>query len=203
MELPPADLDKVVAKTEGYSGSDMRNFIQEACQAPVRGAYICCLVLYNPAVMYFVAFIQSIHSRGMPSVSARLGIGRALQAKCLLAASTILIAVEATRVSSLRLDACLSFVNATVETCLDRLIVHLSSFPNMIPRWRLVSPLTRRKGEIFPHVMDDLLSLIESLSTRVILYLTALFFPPKVRDAMALHGSAVQQLVEEDLRPIR
>lgn len=33
-----ADLDKVVAKTDGYSGSDMRNLIQEACQGPVRSA---------------------------------------------------------------------------------------------------------------------------------------------------------------------
>eukprot|EP00775_Hariotina_reticulata_P005200 gene5200-5438_t len=37
-DLSPADLDKVVAKTEGYSGSDMRNLIQEACQGPVRAA---------------------------------------------------------------------------------------------------------------------------------------------------------------------
>jgi SpoVK/Ycf46/Vps4 family AAA+-type ATPase len=28
----------VVAKTDGYSGSDMRNLIQEACQGPVRDA---------------------------------------------------------------------------------------------------------------------------------------------------------------------
>lgn len=33
-----ADLDKVVLKTDGYSGSDMRNLIQEACQGPVRSA---------------------------------------------------------------------------------------------------------------------------------------------------------------------
>jgi SpoVK/Ycf46/Vps4 family AAA+-type ATPase len=33
-----ADLDKVVAKTDGYSGSDMRHLIQEACQGPVRCA---------------------------------------------------------------------------------------------------------------------------------------------------------------------
>lgn len=32
------DLDKIVAKTDGYSGSDMRNLIQEACQGPVRSA---------------------------------------------------------------------------------------------------------------------------------------------------------------------
>ena len=29
-------MDKIVSKTEGYSGSDMKNFIQEACQGPVR-----------------------------------------------------------------------------------------------------------------------------------------------------------------------
>jgi hypothetical protein len=29
---------QVVAKTDGYSGSDMRNLIQEACQGPVRDA---------------------------------------------------------------------------------------------------------------------------------------------------------------------
>lgn len=33
-----ADLDKIVAKTDGYSGSDMKNLIQEACQGPVRAA---------------------------------------------------------------------------------------------------------------------------------------------------------------------
>ena len=37
-ELSDADVAKVVAKTEGYSGSDMRNLIQEACQGPVRNA---------------------------------------------------------------------------------------------------------------------------------------------------------------------
>ncbi|WIA20132.1 hypothetical protein OEZ85_005982 [Tetradesmus obliquus] len=37
-DLSPSDLDKVVAKTEGYSGSDMRNLIQEACQGPIRDA---------------------------------------------------------------------------------------------------------------------------------------------------------------------
>ncbi|KAF6255419.1 fidgetin-like protein 1-like protein [Scenedesmus sp. NREL 46B-D3] len=37
-DLSDADLDKVVAKTDGYSGSDMRNLIQEACQGPVRDA---------------------------------------------------------------------------------------------------------------------------------------------------------------------
>lgn len=31
-------LPQVVAKTAGYSGSDMRNLIQEACQGPVRDA---------------------------------------------------------------------------------------------------------------------------------------------------------------------
>ena len=36
--LSPADLDKIVEKTAGYSGSDMRNLIQEACQGPVRDA---------------------------------------------------------------------------------------------------------------------------------------------------------------------
>ena len=29
---------KLVAKTDGYSGSDMKNLIQEACQGPVRDA---------------------------------------------------------------------------------------------------------------------------------------------------------------------
>lgn len=37
-QLSEADLAKIVAKTEGYSGSDMRNLIQEACQGPVRNA---------------------------------------------------------------------------------------------------------------------------------------------------------------------
>ncbi|GBF93788.1 fidgetin [Raphidocelis subcapitata] len=37
-ELGDAELAKVVEKTEGYSGSDMRNLIQEACQGPVREA---------------------------------------------------------------------------------------------------------------------------------------------------------------------
>ncbi|GAX82390.1 hypothetical protein CEUSTIGMA_g9818.t1 [Chlamydomonas eustigma] len=36
--LSAAEVSKVVAKTEGYSGSDMRNFVQEACQGPVRDA---------------------------------------------------------------------------------------------------------------------------------------------------------------------
>ena len=30
--LSAAEVDKVVERTGGYSGSDMRNFIQEACQ---------------------------------------------------------------------------------------------------------------------------------------------------------------------------
>lgn len=37
-DLTSADIGKIVAKTEGYSGSDMRNLIQEACQGPVRDA---------------------------------------------------------------------------------------------------------------------------------------------------------------------
>lgn len=32
------DYSKIVARTDGYSGSDMRNLIQEACQGPVRSA---------------------------------------------------------------------------------------------------------------------------------------------------------------------
>ncbi|KAF8063106.1 FIGL1 [Scenedesmus sp. PABB004] len=36
--LSEADLDKIVSRTGGYSGSDMRNLIQEACQGPVRDA---------------------------------------------------------------------------------------------------------------------------------------------------------------------
>ena len=36
--LSSAELGKIVSKTKGYSGSDMRNFIQEACQGPVRDA---------------------------------------------------------------------------------------------------------------------------------------------------------------------
>jgi SpoVK/Ycf46/Vps4 family AAA+-type ATPase len=36
--LTGADVAKVVSKTQGYSGSDMRNLIQEACQGPVRDA---------------------------------------------------------------------------------------------------------------------------------------------------------------------
>lgn len=36
--LSQSDLDKIVLKTEGYSGSDMKNLIQEACQGPVRDA---------------------------------------------------------------------------------------------------------------------------------------------------------------------
>ncbi|QDZ24120.1 ATPase family AAA domain-containing protein [Chloropicon primus] len=34
--LTDADMAKIVLKTKGYSGSDMKNFIQEACQGPVR-----------------------------------------------------------------------------------------------------------------------------------------------------------------------
>ncbi|KAG2493584.1 hypothetical protein HYH03_008103 [Edaphochlamys debaryana] len=34
--LTPSDLAKIVERTAGYSGSDMRNLIQEACQGPVR-----------------------------------------------------------------------------------------------------------------------------------------------------------------------
>lgn len=36
--LSEADLAKLVVKTDGYSGSDMKNLIQEACQGPVRDA---------------------------------------------------------------------------------------------------------------------------------------------------------------------
>ena len=36
--LSPADLDRVVAKTDGYSGSDVRALISEACAFPVRDA---------------------------------------------------------------------------------------------------------------------------------------------------------------------
>ena len=36
--LTSSDVARVVAKTEGYSGSDMRALIQEACQGPVRDA---------------------------------------------------------------------------------------------------------------------------------------------------------------------
>ena len=36
--LREEDLDKIVEKTKGYSGSDMKNLIQEACQGPVRDA---------------------------------------------------------------------------------------------------------------------------------------------------------------------
>ena len=38
--LSEADLQKVVDKTAGYSGSDMKNLIQEACQGPVREAVL-------------------------------------------------------------------------------------------------------------------------------------------------------------------
>ncbi|GAB4816920.1 hypothetical protein N2152v2_003966 [Parachlorella kessleri] len=36
--LSEADVEKVVQRTAGYSGSDMKNLIQEACQGPVRDA---------------------------------------------------------------------------------------------------------------------------------------------------------------------
>ena len=36
--LSSADLAKILEKTKGYSGSDMKNLIQEACQGPVRDA---------------------------------------------------------------------------------------------------------------------------------------------------------------------
>jgi fidgetin-like protein 1 len=36
--LSDSDVDRVVTKTEGYSGSDLKNLIQEACQGPVRDA---------------------------------------------------------------------------------------------------------------------------------------------------------------------
>ena len=36
-ELSPTDTAKVVHKTEGYSGSDMRALIQEACQVRIEG----------------------------------------------------------------------------------------------------------------------------------------------------------------------
>ena len=39
-ELSDADVAKVVDKTDGYSGSDMKNLIQEACQGPVREAVL-------------------------------------------------------------------------------------------------------------------------------------------------------------------
>ena len=37
-QLSEPERDRLVAKTEGYSGSDMRNLIQEACQGPIRDA---------------------------------------------------------------------------------------------------------------------------------------------------------------------
>lgn len=36
--LSPTEQKKIVDKTEGYSGSDMKNLVQEACQGPVRDA---------------------------------------------------------------------------------------------------------------------------------------------------------------------
>jgi fidgetin-like protein 1 len=38
--LSEADIDKIVSKTAGYSGSDMKNLVQEACQGPVRQAVV-------------------------------------------------------------------------------------------------------------------------------------------------------------------
>ena len=38
VSLTEKELEKIVEKTHGYSGSDMRNLIQEACQGPVRDA---------------------------------------------------------------------------------------------------------------------------------------------------------------------
>ena len=37
-QLSDADIEKIVEKTDGYSGSDMKNLIQEACQGPIREA---------------------------------------------------------------------------------------------------------------------------------------------------------------------
>lgn len=37
-DLSEVDIAKIVEKTAGYSGSDMKNLIQEACQGPVREA---------------------------------------------------------------------------------------------------------------------------------------------------------------------
>ncbi len=37
--LAESDLAKVVERTAGYSGSDMKNLIQEACQGPVRDLF--------------------------------------------------------------------------------------------------------------------------------------------------------------------
>lgn len=36
--LSEPDVEKIVQKTQGYSGSDMKNLIQEACQGPIREA---------------------------------------------------------------------------------------------------------------------------------------------------------------------
>ena len=38
--LSDRDVQKIVEKTDGYSGADMRNLIQEACQGPVREVFI-------------------------------------------------------------------------------------------------------------------------------------------------------------------
>ncbi|GFR50875.1 hypothetical protein Agub_g13163, partial [Astrephomene gubernaculifera] len=37
--LNTTDLSKIVERTSGYSGSDMKNLIQEACQGPVRDLF--------------------------------------------------------------------------------------------------------------------------------------------------------------------
>lgn len=37
-QLSEVDMDKVVERTAGYSGSDMKNLIQEACQGSIREA---------------------------------------------------------------------------------------------------------------------------------------------------------------------
>jgi SpoVK/Ycf46/Vps4 family AAA+-type ATPase len=39
-QLSDADVAKIVHKTAGYSGSDMKNLVQEACQGPVREAVV-------------------------------------------------------------------------------------------------------------------------------------------------------------------
>lgn len=37
--LDPEAIEKIVRNTEGYSGADMKNLIQEACQGPVRDQF--------------------------------------------------------------------------------------------------------------------------------------------------------------------
>ena len=50
--LSPADLAKVVVKTAGYSGSDMRALIQEACQArPACRATVPCQLVCHPSAV--------------------------------------------------------------------------------------------------------------------------------------------------------